>query len=235
MPQQDTRPEQQIKSQATFAARKEILTALVEAQSKEHALYRDVAVSVGKHVTALCEAWISLLLNNARHSGPDIIGRLSTAAGIGCEQLNAWRNAQSAHDHAEIKLSNAKKALATAKLERSKFAGVLWGAKDGCALEYAAADTIVEKAKKELDHHERQTVDAARTLDALSENLLRNCIQQSAVVSTSAEFGAGILAVLDAMQAEALGLEQRHNQAQQELLAKIADSLSTLHGHYQKP
>jgi hypothetical protein len=229
---QDIQSGQQTQSQATFVARKEILRALSEAQAKEHVLYGDVARSVGTHMKALCQAWIDLLLNDVRHSGPDKVGRLSTAAGIPYEQLDAWCSAQRAYDQAEIQLSDAQKALAAAKLERSKFAGILWGAKDGCALQYAAADTNVEKTKKELDRQERQAVEATRTLDALSEKLLRNCIKQSALVATSTEFGLVVGGVLDAMQAEARSLGKEHDQAQRELLAKIADSLNALNRHY---
>lgn len=235
MPDLTRQPVQPSKTLAAFTARKEILTALAESQAKEHAFYSSAAAAVGKHMQALCQAWIDLLLNQVLHGGSGTIGRFSIATGIPCNQLNAWCTAQIAHDLAEADHANAKKLLANAEQDRTKFAGTLWGAKKGCEQQYAAADKIVKKTKTELGRQEKHAVETARTLDAVSEALLRECVRKSAVVSASTEFGLDIGRVLSAMQAEAQAMEQQHNQAQQNLLANVASTMTALRSHYQKP
>jgi hypothetical protein len=192
-----------------------------------------IAASTNEHTKSLCQIWIALLLHQVQHGEPTVIDRFSAATGIPRDQLNAWRRAQLAHDEAETGVANAKKAFAEAERVRSEFASMLWGAKSGCELQFAAADKDLEQAKAKIEYKERQTVEAARTLDTVSETLLRACVEQSLVVSASAEFGSDIGRVRRNFLAETQTLQQEHKLAQQKLLTTIADALNMLRSRYQ--
>jgi hypothetical protein len=232
MPIQTIEPRHHTVQSETFASRKAILAALTASQAKEHAYYAAAADTVGKHMRDLCTEWTAILRNQILGGTAAVLDRFSRTSGIRLDQLHAWRAAHRGYEHAQAEQIDAQNELAAAEQTRSQFAGRLWGAKKGFEQEYAARDDIVKRAKVNLEH-ERTTVDKAeRTLDALSEALLRDCVGKSAVVSASPEFGLEIGRILRAMQTQGQTLERQHNEDQLKLLESAGSALRALVHHY---
>jgi len=218
----------------TFAARQTVRLAMAMSQEKEHAFFTAAADAVGRNMKALCSAWSTLLTTHALGDSLAMLHRFATATAIDANRLVAWRDAHRSLVAAEAELASAHRELAAAEETRSQFAGRLWGAKKGYEQEYAHRDGIVGKAKANIQH-ERAMVSRAETiLDRLSEALLRDCIGQSATLSTSAEFGAEVANILRNMQAEATSMQQRHDAEQAALMESAAEAFISVAEHYRK-
>lgn len=183
-------------------------------------------------MASLCSAFSELLQGRVLSWPDSKLQDFAKSVDVPVNDLRAWLEAVTAMNSATIAGKLAADRTNEAKSARLPYSGVLWGAKEGFQLQFAATSDALAKAEAEATASDKSIHEATNKAKQVGSALLELCVSHAAVLARCPTFGREFSALLTAAGRSAADVIEAHNCKQLEKIQEMRATLSKLETLY---